>query len=512
MIKKIDNFILRNDYNNSLKIRVIYKIVILLIFLSGFAIRLYDLKDVPLDFHPTRQLFSALKARGMYYQNLETAPDWQRELAVHQWKIQGLIEPPVMERLAAITYQLVGQEALWIPRLYSIIFWILGGWGLLLLTKELTNINGSIFSLVFFFFTPYIVYASRSFQPDPLMVVLMIFAIYSLVKWGRTQRWKWAILTGIFSGLAIFIKTVAIFPLGIGLLVVPILTSGKQVLKNKQVWVIGILSLLPYILFYFYGLFISGELQSQFNLRFFPQLWITPEFWLQWNGNISRVIGLELFLGSILGTFMLEKKIDRIMVIGLFFGYFIYGMTLSYHISTHDYYQLPLIPMVAIGLASLFHRILGNLKSAPWSKVLIVITVVSYFILIKGWDVRVDLKRNDYSAEVNAWKEIANLFDQNYTIIGITPDYGYRFEYWGWHKIENWMSSADFSLRELNGQEFDMQNWFSEAIEGKDYFLITQFEELDRQPQVKQILNENYSVWKSTSDYLIYDLRNPLVK
>lgn len=57
-----------------------------------------------------------------------------------------------------------------------------------------------------------------------------------------------------------------------------------------------------------------------------------------------------------------------------------------------------------------------------------------------------------------------------------------------------------------------MQNWFSEAIEGKDYFLITQFEELDRQPQVKQILNENYSVWKSTSDYLIYDLRNPLVK
>ncbi len=512
MLKIINDFLQKNDYNNSRKVRGLYKIAIVFIFLSGFAIRLYDLKDAPLDFHPTRQLFSALKARGMYYQNLESAQDWQRELAVHQWKIQGLIEPPIMERLAAFTYQLVGQEVLWIPRIYAIIFWVLGGIGLLFLTKELTNINGSIFALVLYFFTPYTVYASRSFQPDPLMIALMIFAIYGLVKWGRTQEWKWAIITGIFSGLAIFIKTVVIFPLAIALLVVPILTLGKSVFKNKQVWIMGLLTILPYALFYFYGLIISGELQSQFSLRFFPQLWITPEFWLQWNGNISRVIGLEFFLGSILGTFMLDKKIDRLMVIGLFLGYFIYGMTLPYHISTHDYYQLPLIPMVLIGISSLFQRILTNLKSSPWSKVLIVLTVVSYFILIKGWDIRVDLKRNDFGSEANAWKEIALLFDQNDAVIGITPDYGYRFEYWGWHKIENWMSSADFSIRELDGQEFDMKSWFEEAVDGKDYFLITQFEELDRQPQVKQLLEENYPVWLSTNDYLIYDLQNPLSK
>jgi hypothetical protein len=187
-------------------------------------------------------------------------------------------------------------------------------------------------------------------------------------------------------------------------------------------------------------------------------------------------------------------------------------MILPYHISTHDYYQLPLIPMVLIGISSLFQRILTNLKSAPWSNLLIVLTVVSYFILIKAWDIRVDLKRNNYSVEVNAWKEIALLFDQNDAIIGITPDYGYRFEYWGWHKIENWMSSADFSLRELDGQEFDMKSWFDEAIDGKDYFLITQFEELNRQPQVKQLLEENYPVWSSSNDYLIYDLQNPIIK
>ena len=39
-------------------------------FLFGIAlaIRLYDLTDLPLDFHPTRQLVSIIKARGIYYQ------------------------------------------------------------------------------------------------------------------------------------------------------------------------------------------------------------------------------------------------------------------------------------------------------------------------------------------------------------------------------------------------------------------------------------------------------------
>ena len=47
----------------------------LIIILSlGLAIRLYDLTDLPLDFHPTRQMLSALKARGMYYQTLTDAP------------------------------------------------------------------------------------------------------------------------------------------------------------------------------------------------------------------------------------------------------------------------------------------------------------------------------------------------------------------------------------------------------------------------------------------------------
>ena len=67
-----------------------------LIFGLGLAVRLYDLGDAPLDFHPTRQLHSMLMARGMAYQSLPDVPDWQREMSYQQWKKEGLIEPPVM--------------------------------------------------------------------------------------------------------------------------------------------------------------------------------------------------------------------------------------------------------------------------------------------------------------------------------------------------------------------------------------------------------------------------------
>jgi hypothetical protein len=42
----------------------IWKIVPALVLLAGFTIRMLDMTDIPLDFHPTRQLYSAIKARS----------------------------------------------------------------------------------------------------------------------------------------------------------------------------------------------------------------------------------------------------------------------------------------------------------------------------------------------------------------------------------------------------------------------------------------------------------------
>src|SRR5689334_25127676 len=98
-------------------LRTHWIIAALVILGLGLAIRLYDLTDLPLDFHPTRQLLSALKARGMYYQNLGNITEEQRDFAVQQWRIRAAIEPEVMEQIVAFTYRFTG-EHLWIARIY----------------------------------------------------------------------------------------------------------------------------------------------------------------------------------------------------------------------------------------------------------------------------------------------------------------------------------------------------------------------------------------------------------
>lgn len=66
--------------------RVIWALLALLLVGLGLVVRLYDLSDPPLDFHPTRQLHSLIMARGMYFETAPGIPAWQRERAVEMWR------------------------------------------------------------------------------------------------------------------------------------------------------------------------------------------------------------------------------------------------------------------------------------------------------------------------------------------------------------------------------------------------------------------------------------------
>ena len=96
------------DNSSFFNSRAAWITALLVIFILGLAIRLYDLTDLPLDFHSTRQMLSALKARCMYYQTLPDAPAEQRSFAIQQWRIRASVEPEFFERIVAYTYQFTG--------------------------------------------------------------------------------------------------------------------------------------------------------------------------------------------------------------------------------------------------------------------------------------------------------------------------------------------------------------------------------------------------------------------
>ena len=486
---------------------------VILVFLFGLGalIRFYDLTDAPLDFHPTRQLHSALIARGMAAKASDLYPADQAEIAIQQWKLEGLIEPPIMERLTAFTYLALGREVLWAARIYAILFWLLGGVGLYLLVKELKGIDAAIIALIFYLFLPYSALASRAFQPDPLLVCSIIWAWWAAVKWARNSSLKWTVVAGLLAGFAIFVKSTAVFFL-LGAYIGLVL-FGKGIrftIKDKRTWLLVLLAVLPYAAFHIYGVYITGQLASQFSLRFFPQLWLQPAFYLQWIGQVNGTVGFPFFLAAILGIFLLPEKSHRAMLAGVLLGYFLYGMTFTHHITTHDYYHLPLVPLVAAGVGIAFSTLARQLLGPKWLARLILVAVLLGWIGVNAWDVRVTLKRNDYRPEAAIWKELGETLGQGTPVVGLLHDYGYRLEYWGWVTPSVWFTSGDLRYRELAGQTFDFDTLFEETTAGRQYFVVTLFGEYESQPELKGKLDKGYPVYKQTGDYLIFDLMHPL--
>lgn len=491
--------------------KIIYGLGILLLVGVGLIIRFYDLTDAPLDFNSTRQLHSAIIARGMYYQNLESAPQWQRDVAVRNWTAEGLIEPPILEALSAMTYRLIGQETLIVPRVYSIMFWMIGGWFLFLIARRIAGKYAALISLAYFLVLPFGAIASRAFQPDPLLTMAIIVAWWSMLRWQQKQTWKRLILAGTLSGLAILIKTTAVFFIAPAWVVLVFaLFSLRRVFTNPQVWTAAVLSILPYGLFLVYGLFFSGQLASQFSLRFFPSLWFDPVWYLQWNGQIRSTVGLEWFLIAFAGSAVIKDKSQRWMFLSIWLGYFLYGLTLPFHIYTHDYYQEPLVPLVALGLAVAANALFEHFPSPKWLPTVVVVGVTVYMVVIQAWDVRVTLAKRGFDNEIIFWTQFGDHLGHDKKVEGLTQDYGYRLSYYGWVENSNWITAADMAYRQLGGIQIDEDNLFKEQTQGKDLFVVTLMDEFERQSKLKDLLNEHYPILEQKNDYILYDLRHPI--
>jgi len=497
------------------KSRLFLSFTLFVIFSLGLGIRLYDLTDPPLDFHSTRQLRSAIIARGLYYENLETAPDWQRERAQGQLESHNLIEPPVFEASAALIYRVLGTDDVWVARILASIFWLIGGVALYFLARDMTSPDGGVIAAAYYMFVPFGVIASRSFQPDPLMVMFILLSLWAMFRWYQQPSWKTAILAGVLAGAALFVKAVALFFILVPFAALLLIGKGfKKTIKDPHVWAIGALTVLPMLAYHFYGVYILGSLESQFEGRFFPEMWIDPSFYARWIGIASSYVGYGSILGSFLGLLLFVSPARRAYGFGLWLGYVLYGMTFPYHIITHSYYHLPLIPIVALSLAPLAAvalRPLTNLKPITLVR-LAFLGILFVGIIGKVWDVRTDLVSQDYRHEPAYWEEIAELLGNESSVVALTHDYGNRLAYYGWITPKIWLPKGHIEkYRELRGgSPIDVQEWFAEVTDNRDYFLVTLLKQLEKQPELEELLYSNYAIYAEGDGYIIFDLHQPL--
>ncbi len=523
-----------------------HTLALLVIFIAALGIRLYDLTDLPLDFHPTRQLFSALKARGMYYETLTDAPAQQREFAIQQGKLRATIEPEILEKLTVFTWKFTGEQ-LWVARIYSSLFWLIGGIFLYLLARDLFGnadskeenkkeireirpirvirvpTDAALFTAAFYLLLPYAVIASRSFQPDPLMAALLVAFWWAVNRWSHsltptsrpitqyairnTQHatffWLYVLLASLLGGLAIFIKlNAAFFVIGGALGATLGRASVRDILRNKQVWIMAALGILPGLGWVVYGLS-RGFLGQQFGGRFMPELFLSPNFYLGWAGMLDNVLGLFPFALALLGLLLVDSKPTRTFLLGLWAAYFAFGIFFDYHISTHDYYSLPLVPIAALALTPLADALVTQIANLRYK--IFAASILTLCLLAALWTSRAALKSVDYRPQAAFWNQIGETV-RGHRVVALTQEYALPLAYWGWTGAANWPDSSDREYHALRGGGQTVEKYFDRLTKNKDLFLVTDLADLKRQPDLQERLSR-FAIFAEGDGYIIYDLQ-----
>ncbi|OGO28929.1 MAG: hypothetical protein A2Z16_04985 [Chloroflexi bacterium RBG_16_54_18] len=503
-------------------------LAVLFVFVAGFALRLYDLTDQPIDFHPTRQLRGAIIARGMYYEMLPTVDENLRQKAVAFWRSTGQYEPSILERLTAITYMLVGGEYIWIARIINALFWMIGGMALFALSRRMAAaalvrsslssnsipraaILAAIVALAYYVFLPFGVFASRSFQPDPGMVMWLLIFSYFIYRWSEELQWNLAVLAGICGGMAILTKAIAIYTIaGIGVSIFLYSTGFKRpgfikALKNPQLWSMAGIIVAPPVI---YSIFLGNERAAEYFQSWtvaLSHLLLQPWFYLRWIALVQRLLTPAVLVLAAVGV-LISRSRNQAFFLGAWSGYIVYGLFFPYQMYSHNYYHLQVVALAALSSVPVTCWLYA--KAAGWQPVWrmplvsLVILTLGYFL----WTTVIPLSSQDFRNEPSYWQEIASYLPEDGKIIALTQDYGYRLMYYGWKKVSLWPNRGEQNLNSLRGSNKEFSSFFTRQTADKSYFLITSFRQFEDQPELKQELYEHYPIFAQGSGYLIFSM------
>lgn len=336
----------------------------LLLAAAAASLRLVGIGLPPLAFHGDRQLYGTLMARGFWASMGGSLP--QGTSAAVSASQSPVIEPPLVQGAAAVSYLATGGEHVALVRTALALLWVATAPVVFGLTRRLVDRWAGWVAAAVWLFAPFGVVLSRSFQPDGPMVCGLAVTLWSAVRddddGRRAPGWR---TIGI-AAFAILIKPT------VGLLVVPALValplarSGPRALRDVRLWVRVAVSTLPAAAYLAIGA-ATDLLAGQGDQRFAPRAWLEWSTWTGWWDMVTRVVAPGVLLLAALGIAMGPRR-ARALVGAVVAGYLVQCFAFAHHTATHDYYHAVLLPLAAVGLgafASMAARALAG-RVTPW--------------------------------------------------------------------------------------------------------------------------------------------------
>jgi hypothetical protein len=182
----------------------------------------------------------------------------------------------------------------------------------------------------------------------------------------------------------------------------------------------------------------------------------------------------------------------------------------SYHIASHDYYSMPLIPIAALSLGALSGEVVRGLTERAAGSALtrwFVRVILLFIVVMTFWQVRIQMVSVDYRPQGEYWASVGEAVGHIPSVVALTQEYGYPLVYWGWQRATIW---PEYRSGVLAGNITNIESRFKGLTKEQLYFLVTDFDELSRQPELGEYLNANYPIHAEGEGYVIYDLTQRL--
>ena len=358
-----------------------------LLFVAG-AIRIVFLDES--RFIAERQYRSALIARAEFLSERPDVPAWRKEIAEVSAARMGVLEPPLMEHLAALGYRLAGAEHLWIPRLLATLFWLGGGYLLFLLARRLAGEEAALYSSAYFLFSPLGVIVSVSFVPDALMLMLFTAGLLCLVRHEDDRSLGRLLAAGAASGLCVLVKPMCVFAIAGAFVALRWHRAGLRGLFDASAVAIASFVVVPALAYYAYGIYVAGFLADQAEANFLPELLMQPDYWKDTFQTVLRAIGVTPLLLAMLGFAIPADRSFRPLIIGLVAGHFLFCLVFTFHVRFAGYYHLQLAVPVALCLGPAVAALIGRVRDAVASRAMryaSLVAVTTFVVLLGGREI-----------------------------------------------------------------------------------------------------------------------------
>ncbi|MDP8254981.1 MAG: sulfatase-like hydrolase/transferase [Candidatus Alcyoniella australis] len=342
------------------------RIAALLIIALSILPRLINL-DAPIwDAHSWNQCSAATVARNLWISDLDWLhPEWDVLNAGSARPHVEAEEAPIYHLLLAAGYGLLGRESLGWARLVTILLSLPGALWLFALMRRELGARAAVFGLLFYCFSPLILFFNRAVASDGAMVAFGIGAVYYFRRYsedGGAACWLASLCCLVLSGL---FKPFGLL-VGVPIMAISLGRWGARAALRPTLWLYALVGLAIPLSWIGYaasigslgrggpekGLFSNTRLWGEPGLLLSPRFWNIVQSWIFDRGLTPPATVLALFA-------LLQKNLRPRLRLFLWWalGCLLYVMIVRNGNQEHVYYSMPWLPplsaLAGAGMAAL---------------------------------------------------------------------------------------------------------------------------------------------------------------